>query len=142
MSTSKIGTEVLEIIVGNKGDILRIVFSQRYSNLEISVDGLIQNIGAPRVDAGGVADVICVFVIHHLLSVLVCQRLTSKPAVTQRSDSETYLHSIVALVEPAVGEVELEHLRLIDESVLVHVVGDDVARDVAQDDSAPFVAHL
>ena len=52
------------------------------------------------------------------------------------------MHSIVALVEPAVGEVELEHLWLIDESVLVHVVGDDVARDVAKDNRAPFVAHL
>ena len=66
-------------------------------------------------------------VIEHMLPVGILEHLASEPAVLDGTDAETHLHSVVCLIEPAVGKIELELLRLIQEAVTVHIMRSDIA---------------
>jgi len=70
------------------------------------------------------------------------EHLSAETAVLKGTDSETHLNAVVRLIEPAVRKVELKHLRLIEEAILIHVMRLDVAGNMSEDHRAPFVAHL
>ena len=49
-------------------------------------------------------------------------------SILDSPDTETNLYAVISHVEPSVGYVELKHLRLVKEAILVHVMRLDVAR--------------
>ena len=55
------------------------------------------------------------------------EHLSAETAVLKGTDSETHLNAVVRLIEPAARQVELKHLRLIEEAVVVHVMWLDIA---------------
>ena len=57
-----------------------------------------------------------------MLSVCTLKHLTSETVILKRPDTETDLRSVVSLIEPPVCKIELQHLRVIQEAVIVHIV--------------------
>ena len=88
-----------------------------------------------------VPEVVVRRIVEHIFSIQL-HHLTAEALVLDGTDTETHLHAIVRHIEPTVREIELKHLRIIEEAVLVHVMGRIVARNMTEKDSAPLVAHL
>ena len=70
------------------------------------------------------------------------KHLSAMTSILDSSDPETNLYAVISHVEPSVGYVELKHLRLIKEAVLVHVMRLDVAGYMTEKNCAPLVSHL
>ena len=77
-----------------------------------------------------------------MTAVLTFQHLASKPAVLKGTHAETDLDAVVSHIQPPVREVELKHLWFIEERIAIHVMRSDIARNMTENDSAPFIPHL
>ena len=77
-----------------------------------------------------------------MFTFLVCQHLSSKTVVLKGAYTETYLDAVVGHIKPAVRKVDLKLLWFVKESVPVHIMRSDVARNMSEDHRTPFVAHL
>ncbi len=127
------GTEprvhILVAVVGHESDVLRIVFVQRHADLEIAVYGLVEDVRTPGIYLAVCQSVVLVtvVVVEMLPAFGVLEHLASETAVTQGAHSETDLHAARGVVEPAVGEVELEHARIVEEGVVVMIHRGEVA---------------
>ena len=73
---------------------------------------------------------------------MVVAILSALPPVLECAQSETYLDACRAIVEPAVGDIDLKHPGVVPEAVVVVVEGLEITRDVAENDGAPALAHL
>ena len=143
LCSTEICIHILVGIVTYEGNVLRAILIDRNSYLEISVDRTVLDVRAPWIDLSrSIVRLVCILVIEHILSVGILQHLASESRVLKGTHAETDLHAVVSLVEPAVGKVELEHLRFIEERVAVHIMRLDVARHMTEDDGAPLIAHL
>ena len=119
-------------VVGYYCDVVGIVLIQRDSHLEVAVHSLVRDIRPPG-HAHGPQGV-------HMLPPE--SHLTSETTVVQSLDSETHLHSALVIIEPAVGEVQMGHLRLVPEAVSVHIMGHKRTGSVGHQDRRPSVAYL
>ena len=121
------GTEprvhILIAIVSNERYVLRIVLVQRNADLEVAVYGAVQDVRTPRVyliRGKSVAFVVLVLV-KMLLSIGILKHLPSKSAVAQSPHAEAHLNAAWGIVEPAIGQVELKHARVVEQGVVVVV---------------------
>ena len=121
------GTEprvhILIAIVSNERYVLRIVLVQRNADLEVAVNGAVQDVRTPRVyliRGKSVAFVVLVLV-KMLLSIGILKHLPSKSAVAQSPHAEAHLNTAWGIVEPAIGQVELKHARVVEQGVVVVV---------------------
>ena len=73
---------------------------------------------------------------------MVVTFLTAFPPVLERPQSESYLDAGRAVIEPAVGDIELQHFRVVPEAVVIVVECLEIAGNVTEDDGAPALAHL
>ena len=127
---TEIRIHILVAVVCHQCNVLRVVLIQRHTYLEISVERAVEDIRAPRLVLCLQCQrirIIAVLVIQHLVSSLVSEHLSSLACILDSPYTESHLHSVVSLIEPTVGKVELKHIRLIEEGVIVHIVGNDVA---------------
>ena len=127
---SEIRVHILIVVVRYQGDVLRIVFIKRDADLEITVYRAVKDVRSPRIHEvlrffQRIPDIIVLVIIH--MPAVVGKHLSAKTAVLDGTYTETHLHTVVGHIKPTVGQVELKLLRLIHESVLVHIVSDDIA---------------
>ena len=119
-----------EGVIRDERYIFRIVLADRHAYFHVGIQLTVRDIGAPR---GGRGQCICLMVISVLPSLTLVLKCT---------ESKAYLNAALAIVEPTIGDIDLNHFGIIAEAVMVVVEGLEIAGDVAEQDGAPFVAHL
>ena len=144
---------VLVAVVQHHRYVLGVVLVERNSEFYVSVYGTVQYGGTPAARFAA-SETLAVAVEglfaaavgrnHHmsLLAYALHRRLSAATVVTYRAHSETQLQAARGIVEPAVGQVELQGHRVVEEAVPVVVHSDYVSADVPQDHCTPAVVEL
>ena len=62
--------------------------------------------------------------------------------ILETAQTEADLHAGRSIIEPAVGNIDLEHLRVIHEAVMVMVERTEISGHMPEQHGAPLLPHL
>ena len=121
------GVHILPGVIRNDGDAGAVVFSQWNAHLKVSSEYAVADNAAPGMP--------------RLIVFLVVSGHSSSALVVYRIHAKTDLEYI-AVVEPAVGQVELGDQRIVHETVPVHVHGLEVLVHMTEQHCGKAVSQL
>ena len=73
---------------------------------------------------------------------MVVSGLSAFSHILESAQTEADLHSGRSIIEPAVGNIDLKHLGVIHEAVMVMVKCAEISGHMSQQNRAPFLPHL